>query len=405
MDRLRRAGKSVTLQLVCAVTLLPLGIYNFLLGRVWLQLHANDFGKFYYAVEQWLHGVSLYAPNAATRMTTGNGEREFLNMNPPHFHLAVLPLAALPLRAAAIVWLASNIAAAALAVRWVLQELDWNLRPRHVLPTAALILLCAGTGAMILTGQFTGLLLLPVVTAWRAARRGQWTKCGAWLGVVISIKPFLGLFIPYLIIRREWRALVAAALVAVGAFSIGLSVFGVSSHSEWLRAMSVVDWGAQPMNGALYGLFARSLAPSLIFTPVQHAPWLVKPLWAVAAAIVAAVTLVGSRRSIDHGFATVILAAVLICPLGWVYYVWLAAPACAAIWQTRRPMAVWLGAFGLAVPLVAVMAWQPSALATVTLGSAYLWGTLGFWFAALERRPVVSPLGHTARCRQTAGVG
>ena len=78
-----------------------------LLARVLLFLKFNDFGKFYLSVQQFRHGVSLYAPNEATLIPLSKDvSREFLNLNPPHFHLIVLPFAFLPEGIAYLAWLA-----------------------------------------------------------------------------------------------------------------------------------------------------------------------------------------------------------------------------------------------------------------------------------------------------------
>jgi hypothetical protein len=54
----------------------------------------------------------------------------------------------------------------------------------------ALLLLGAPTGAIVVTGQFTFLLLLPTTYAWLAARRGSWRLAAALLGCLASVKPF-----------------------------------------------------------------------------------------------------------------------------------------------------------------------------------------------------------------------
>ncbi len=355
------------------------------LGIVWLRLlHGNDFGKFYYAAQQWREGLSLYAASPATRMPAGEGFQEFLDMNPPHFHLVVLPLVGLSVETAGLLWMVVNAAAAWLAAVLIFRELGIRLNRWDVLPIAVGILACAATGAIVITGQFTGLLLLPMVGAWRAARHDRWATSGAWLGLLISVKPFLALFGMYLLIARRWRAFAMAGLVGAAAFLAGLLVFGWSAHREWIAALRSVEWPWAAMNASLFGLLSRTFGPSPYYAPILAAPAVITIGWWLAAGVVALITLWAARRSVDHGFAAVTLGALLISPLGWVYYIWLAVAPCLSMWWKHRPAILRLAALGLCVPLIWVTDLQPNPLATVTLGSAYTWGLLALWLGVVS---------------------
>ena len=66
--------------------------YDVILAKVMLRYEMNDFGKFYHSALYFLQGRDLYAASPATLIPVSNAEwRQFTNMNPPHFHLVVLP--------------------------------------------------------------------------------------------------------------------------------------------------------------------------------------------------------------------------------------------------------------------------------------------------------------------------
>jgi hypothetical protein len=115
-------------------------------------------------------------------------------------------------------------------------------------------------------------------------------------------------------------------------------------------------------------------------------PWIITPLTLVASAIVGVVTLVVARTSVDRMFAATVLGALLISPLGWIYYLWLAAPGVIALWHTRRlPPILWIALVILLVPFYG----PPHSagfgpLATFTLGSAYFWAVLLIWGAVVS---------------------
>ena len=107
-------------------------------------------------------------------------------------------------------------------------------------------------------------LMLLITLVWRDARHGRWTWAGALLGVGMSIKPFLLVFIPYLVLKRHWRGVVAAGLTAGFCFLLGLAVFGVENHRSWLQKLSTADsWAWLPMNASLYGIYAAASRTTL----------------------------------------------------------------------------------------------------------------------------------------------
>jgi Glycosyltransferase family 87 len=377
-------------QIACLILLLPLTLHYVLLAGEWMRLYANDFGKFYYATQHWWHGEPMYAPSLATHIASaGGGSHDYLDMNPPHFHLLIWPLIALPLQLASRWWISLNFAIAVVAGSIACRELDWHLRISDTLPMATAILLCGATSAIVFTGQYMGLLLLLMVLAWRAARHGCWTSCGAWLGVLIGLKPFLAVFVPYLMLRGKWRALLALCAAGGGSFLVGLLIFGWAAHLAWWHALAAVDWIWVGMNGSLDGILTRNMTPSLHhFTPLlQLSAWQVRACWATASAIIVWRTAVAlDEHSIDRDFASLILCALLISPLGWVYYLWIAAPPCAAIWRRHRPAVLWAALLFLTTPLVLTSAWPAHSWAAASLGSAYGWGTLCLWRAVVTTR-------------------
>ena len=83
----------IGLGFLCAIAFL----WDVVLVRVMASLNMNDFGRFYYAARAFLAGHDMYAPSPATPLGGGQlaGTPQLFNLNPPHFHLVVIPLAAL----------------------------------------------------------------------------------------------------------------------------------------------------------------------------------------------------------------------------------------------------------------------------------------------------------------------
>lgn len=305
----RSKAARIAAQIAFGILALAALAYDALLLTVAIgKLHGNDFGKFYYAAQQWLAGRSLYAPTVATRMEVSPSQWiEFTNMNPPHFHLAVLPFTLLPLDQAAYLWTGANLWAGILAAFLACQELDIRVRRDQLLPLIAAILTCAATAAVAATGQFTGALLLGMALAWREARHRHPICSGVIVGLLISLKPFLALFVPVQVIRRDFSAAAAAVASFVVTFALGIAVFGLQAHREWLATLTNVDWAWGAMNASWLAVVTRSLEVSPYYNPIVVAHELVRPIWLIGSLAVVAMTISIARQSLDHAYAGIIL--------------------------------------------------------------------------------------------------
>src|SRR5262249_21266707 len=89
-------------------------------------LVRSDFGKLHASARAYLAGRDMYDLGPATLSPVrGMGGDilhyiQFLNLNPPHFHLILLPLAPLPGRWALLVWALVSLACLRLSLRLIL---------------------------------------------------------------------------------------------------------------------------------------------------------------------------------------------------------------------------------------------------------------------------------------------
>jgi alpha-1,2-mannosyltransferase len=373
------------------------------------NLHMNDFGKFYYSVVAFMQGQDMYGPNPATLIPVSETDsRQFWNMNPPHFHLLILPLALLSPGVALALWTGAGFLCLLTSLRLIIKEVALTLTPWQYRLAIVGLLSFAGTGAVCVTGQLSFFLMLAVTLAWMQLRRGHWGHVGVYLGLALSVKPFLLIFLPYLIVQRQFRALVTACATALGCFAAGLLVFGVDTHWAWFGALASSHWAWAGMNASSLGLLTRAFADNPNFAPLTVAPALVGPLWLLTAGLIGMTTLVASAANstatADRDVALLLLGAQLIGPLGWIYYLWLPLgplTALTASWwsggESRRESTarratrwrkglLWGAMPGLVWPLQATMLFQPHPLATVLVSSIYFWATFGLWSSMIVDR-------------------
>lgn len=410
-DSLLRALGHV-LPAVCLVGLLAWNL--FLACMLATELRMNDFGRFYYSGLAFLQGHDMYGPRPAefAQIPELQLGRQFGNMNPPHFHLIVLPLALLPPLLALCGWGVLSASCLYYSLKVIYRESALRIPCSRYWLVALGLLSFTGTQMMLVTGQLSWVLFLPITLAWAAARQGRWSSAGTYLGFAMSVKPFLLIFLPYLVLQRQWRAAVNAGMTLLICFATGVLIFGIDAHRSWLVTLAAVDWTLGDTNVSILGFLTRVLSANSAFSSLIIAPELIRPLWLVAASVVGMLTFAASTCSsddaaIDRGFALVLLAALLLSPLGWTYYLWFPLGPLVVLlqswWGERqsndpfvsssahpwRDRLLFAAIPGLVWPFLATGFLQPHSWATVVFGSVYFWSTLFLWAALVADWRVV----------------
>jgi len=359
---------------------------------------AQDFGIFLKSARQELAGRSLYTPSHFQRGPR-RSQTSPLNLNLPHTMLLVWPLARLTDQAALAVWLGGALLLGAWSSLAAVRALGWRIRLLPALLVVLYLVAWAPSAAFSRTAQITFYVMAPVCAAWLAHRRGASTRAGLWLGLAAAMKPFLLIFLPYFLVRRDRRALTAMLSVLATCVAIGVAVFGLGAYAEWLAQLPRISWSAHYFNASIMGMLQRTIGRSA-FAVIVHAPALVVPLTALLALVVGLVTLTRVARSgaeparADGDWAALLLAALLMSPLGWNYYLWIAVWPVAALlthrapWRRPTPWDLWL------LPGLGGWLWwgkmtvwgQPHVLATLTAASMYFWALLALWMWTIYRR-------------------
>jgi glycosyl transferase family 87 len=362
--------------------------------RIWRttvdDTSAQDFGIFYASVRSFLDGGSLYAPiPPPPRFPSRSGQ---LNLNLPHTNLFFLPLGLLSRSAALSVWVGLSLMAFGWSTWRSVQALGWSLPPLGWLALVVYLVAWGPAAAFTLTIQLNFLLMLPVTAGWLAARRGASVKTGVWLGLAAAMKPFLLLFAPYAAIRRDNRALIAVMAAGAALATIGLGVFGAHAYREWVDQLTRVTWATHYMNASVFAVAERVIG-KMTMSGVSQPAALKAALLGVAIATILALTLAVAPRTrhdeagIDRAWAVLLLGSLLVSPLGWVYYLWIALWPVAAVIGHAQPWTRRLPRDLLLIPGLAGWLWfrrtalwgQPSVLASATFASMYFWALLALW--------------------------
>jgi hypothetical protein len=296
------------------------------------------------------------------------------NMNPPHFQLALEPLTYFTLPVAAAIFRVLSLVSLCACLWWLARE---SAEPWGAADVGAL-LAWSPMQSVINLNQLTWVLWPLLIVTWTCWRRGRWTAGAVAFGIALSFKSFLGLFLIWLALKGQWRALVVSLGVAAAALAIGIAAYGAGVFRAWLDALASVQWSYAVMNASWRGILARSFTVSgSAGAPIADSPAIVTPLFVVGAAAIVVVTFARTRRrTIDESWPALMAASLLVSPLGWVYYIWWMLPGI-------KPSRLLVAAPLLWVPMVGVLWGQPSPWATISIGSVFFWGLLLAWAYAI----------------------
>lgn len=367
------------------------------LGRRTVNRHAmEDFGLFYASGRQFLERGELYGPLLRPGSTRPSDAR---NLNPPHASLLFLPFAAVSPRLALGLWIALNLLALGDVVRIAMREIRIPVASLEAAAAAVFLLAWAPAAALVITGQLALLVAWPLTRAWRAARHGDWSRAGWWLGAAAALKVFLLVFVPYLALRRRWPALRRALLQLAIFVALGAVVFGPAAYVSWTAQFADVGWLGHYMNASVWGVLERVLHGFRPYAPLLPPMLLPGPRLATIAGSVVAVAILAATwwrvvqggDEVDASFTLLTVAALLASPLGWVYYFWLPiAPATATVVAAapesslKQRAAAGLVGLCLLCHASATIWFQPSGLATLTVGSPYFWALAGTWLLLIR---------------------
>jgi hypothetical protein len=378
-----------------------------LLGVLFTSTPRNDFGRPFWGTLAFLQGQDMYALNESVIWYFNkNTVLNLWDLNPPHAHLLYLPLTLLSPSLALLVWCVSSGTCLWASIRIILRQIDLKLSREQIEWTVLGLLAFTGMSTAVITGHVSFLLMLVITLAWRDARAGRWSRAGAWLGLGMSVKPFLLIFVPYLALKGRWRALAAVGLAVGAAFMVGLMVFGPANHRSWLRVLAQAEsWAWLPMNASLFGYMSRALKKNPGFSSIiELQPGLLQTIWLVLAIPAGLFSLWracadSTSQSRDRAFGILLVSALILSPLGWTYYFWLPVGPIAALargWWIQRSMPAGDGdsassrlSWYLLLASVSCLifpAWlfsipKPGVLATLLLGGLTFVGLLLVWLS------------------------
>jgi hypothetical protein len=252
-------------------------------------------------------------------------------VHPPPALLPVLPLAALPYRAATAVWLALSLGLLG-ALAWLLAplaaEAGLALRP---LPLFALLALWPPVLTNLELGQSSIILGTLLAAGHRAWERGDRRRGASWMAAAAALKLTPVVLLPA-VFRCDRRAAGRFAAVLAGICLVALPLGGLAAWVALLRESgpNALAWQTFWHNTlSLRGLWARLFAGGQFARPLVAAPALARALTLASTVALLGVAVIATRRGgrapADREREGCVLAlwyvlVVVLNPLGWPHY-------------------------------------------------------------------------------------
>lgn len=257
---------------------------------------------------------------AYVQHVTESSVREIFIPNPPPMALMAAPLVWLDVRAARVVWLVASLLAF-LAAAWALVQ--WSSRRgRNVgIPVTLLVLLSPAVFTNLRIGQGYLFVFALFAAAVVLLARGRDGAGGAMLGALLALKTSGVALAVLLVARRRWRALAAAAVVAI---VLALAITPFIDRSMWMvypdHVRAYVNRPASAVTAyqTTLSLFRRLCVADPVWNPSPAAScssiaFIVPALLAGGATLLTAIVATRSRRP-EPWLAAAAALAVLTLP-------------------------------------------------------------------------------------------
>jgi hypothetical protein len=261
--------------------------------RASASLQGTDFPDFYCAARMLAegHGHQLYDADVQRQYQARySGRVGTLYIHPPFEAVLYLAVAWLPLRYAYALWSLLSLAFLAVGTRRLAKELllpwgwvVWSAASLTFVP----VLLC------VLQGQDSLLLLLLVILAYTALRRGRAFAAGCWLGLGLFKFPLVLPLVLVLILTQNRNA---RGALARGFSLVALSLAGLSAAiSGWeifiVYPKFLMNLQAQSFAGIVPQAMANLRGLTYLFFPHDQFPRAI-----IAVSILSAVALIATLR-------------------------------------------------------------------------------------------------------------
>jgi Glycosyltransferase family 87 len=290
----------------------------------WYSTHADTVllaadGKSYDLESFWVsgwaanHHLNPYAvyPSQWHFKPIPNGPEIYdVNLSPPCLLPLFQLLAIFPQRAIVIPWtfVSTLLFVSGTALLWIARR--GEMQARQIL----WLLLSSSVIDTLWLGQDYGLMFLLACAVWLLISSERMAAAGICMGILIAMKPNLGLWPILLFVAGYKRPAVLSALSAAAISILAAVIYGPEIYRQWLQAYPLEPRHIFTSDISFVGIFTRLGLPAI----------------GAALAVVWSLSLLLFVRRARPGLVDIcglaLCTGILCSPLGWHYYVLFLAP-------------------------------------------------------------------------------
>jgi alpha-1,2-mannosyltransferase len=359
---------------------MQIGYMGAALGRIAtgsIEVHV-DFDSFWRSARAMLQGQDIYDTGV-----------ELVNLNPPVWTLLISPLGLLePLTAYRVFVLVSLVVAIGY-LAWTVEEL--RLRPGWTAVGVAMLLLSSPLLATLALGQVYPVLALGLVVSWMADRRGRQEVSGVALGLVVALKPSLLPVLLWPLVRRRWRAVVAALVAGGVATLVGVIVLGPGATLDYIGVLRDRSVSAYWDNASLPAAAARLFTENSYAQNIATLPWMIPVGYALGIAAIL-LTAMRVRHGPEVGLWVLVAASLLASPIAWHNYLVLLGPGVLLLLARGMAAPAFLLLALQAIPAQWPLLWNQRGTVVASLAlTLYLYILIAHWLALLAatKKPTI----------------
>ena len=351
------------------------------LGRIAteeMEVHV-DFDSFWRSARAMLEGHNIYDTGV-----------ELVNLNPPVWTVLISPLGLLEPLTAYRVFVLISVVVVVAYLAWTVEEL--RLRPGWTAVGVVMLLLSSPLLATLALGQVYPVLALGLVASWIADRRGRLEVSGAALGLVVALKPSLLPVLLWPLVRRRWRALVAALVSGAAVTLIGILVLGPGATLDYIGVLR--DRSVSPYwdNASLPSAAARLFTENPYAQNVATFEWMIPVGYALGIAAIF-LTAMRVRHGPEVGLWVLVAASLLASPIAWHNYLVLLGPGVLLLLARGMVAPAFLLLALQAVPAQWPLLWNERGTVVASLAlTLYLYILLAHWLVLLAATKEPAPV-------------
>ncbi len=236
------------------------------------MLHRDSFGRAMTFTNQW-KGTDFFLKKITTlQYKDGTSTKELEvkdsserhpNLNPPFQILLFSPFGLFDYQTAFWIWFGLSLILGVASIYVVVSTSCPNENPRARLSPEKVTLFSLPfffyfpSFLNIAMGQLAFLLFFLLSLAWVFSRSGKDAYAGFALGVALSLKLFVGIFLLFFLVLRRWRLLGWMIGTSLGCSLLALAALGIDSYQQYRGVLSNITWFAGSWNGSFMGFFTR----------------------------------------------------------------------------------------------------------------------------------------------------